>query len=159
MSLIFQKKMIVSILMLLTFLSISPDIYALSALDEWNDAAREALPLHVKIWLGLMMLNNISAMFFLKNHVPARWVFAGFVVSHGIVMAMWSQAIPVLAGQVSLFHIIFWTPGAFFVLRSMRDVKWGTPYSIWGTLVLVFYTGSMIVDFREAGIYLYSLIS
>ena len=132
----------------------APDAYALSATEEWDAAARAALPVHIKIWLGAMMLTNIAAIGFLKNHVAARWVFGGFVVSHGLVMAMWALGQTVLAGQVSLFLIIFWTPGAIMLLRQRSEIQYPSAYAIWATLSLTFYFGSMVVDVRDATLFI-----
>lgn len=125
-------------------------------LDEWNTAARDNLPLYVKIWLGLMMANNLAAIFFLKNHVAARWVFAGFVVSHLIVVVgYWGTSTPIYAGQVSLFHIIFWTPGLVMIWRYRDEITWISPYAIWAMLVCLFYFGSMTVDIMDAAAFVH----
>ncbi|MEM6556337.1 MAG: hypothetical protein AAF642_10705 [Pseudomonadota bacterium] len=130
----------------------APEAVALSATDEWNTAAQTALPAHIKVWLGLMMLTNLAAIGFLKNHVAARWVFGGFILSHGLVMVMvmWAMEHTILAGQISLFHIIFWTPGAFMLLRRRHEIQNPSAYAVWATLSLIFYFGSMVVDVRDA---------
>lgn len=132
----------------------APEAHALSAADEWDAAARAALPVRIKVWLGAMMLTNIAAIGFLKNHVAARWVFGGFVVSHGLVMVMWAMGQTVLAGQVSLFHIIFWTPGAIMLLRRRSEIQYPSAYAIWAPLSLIFYFGSMVVDVRDATLFI-----
>lgn len=126
----------------------------LSALDPWDDAAREALPLHIKIWLGLQMLNNIASLFFVKNHVGARWWFAGVFISHAITFALSAAGWELLAGQVSLAHILCWTPGAIMLWRNRGDIRWPSAFAVWIALVCVFYGGSMIVDLRDAATYL-----
>lgn len=128
----------------------APAAQALSALDEWNAAARDALPVSVKVWLGLMMLTNIAALAFVRKHIAARWVFLGFLISHAIVMVMWAQGVQVLAGQVSLFHIIFWTPGAVALILKRAEMKLPSAYGLWAALSLVFYFGSMMIDVRDA---------
>ncbi|MEP3421460.1 MAG: hypothetical protein ABJN35_06985 [Erythrobacter sp.] len=141
--------------MILEILAVAP-----GPLDEWNTAARDNLPLYVKIWLGLMMANNIAAIFFLKNHVAARWVFAGFVVSHLLVaVGFWGTGTPVFAGQVSLFHVIFWTPGMIALWRHRDDIKWPSAFAVWATLVCVFYFASMMIDVPDAITYLAHAIS
>lgn len=128
---------------------------SLTALDIWDPAARDALPGHVKIWLILMMLNNLAAIAFLKNHTSARWVFGGFVISHLLVLVgFWKTGTPILAGQVSLFHIIFWTPGIYMLWRKREEMKWFTPYAVWACLAIIFYLGSMTVDIKDAAIFL-----
>lgn len=132
----------------------APNAFALPALEEWNAESRNALPTHVKIWLGTMMLTNIAAIGFLKNHVAARIVFGGFVISHGLVMVMWAQGASVLAGQVSLFHIIFWTPGLIALILKRDEIKLPSPYGIWACLSMMYYFGSMLVDVKDAVIYI-----
>lgn len=153
-----EPKTYAALLIALAVLLISPAAYAVTALEEWNAAARDALATPVKVWLGLMMLTNIAAIGFLKNHVAARWVFAGFVISHGLVIAMSAQGMSVLAGQVSLFHIIFWTPGMIMLLRRRSEIQYPKAYGIWATLSLIFYFGSMIFDVRDASIYIQHLL-
>ena len=153
-----EPKTYAALLIALAVLLISPAAHAVTALEEWNAAARDALATPVKVWLGLMMLTNIAAIGFLKNHVAARWVFAGFVISHGLVIAMSAQGMSVLAGQVSLFHIIFWTPGMIMLLRRRSEIQYPKAYGIWATLSLIFYFGSMIFDVRDASIYIQHLL-
>ena len=153
-----EPKTYAALLIALAVLLISPAAHAVTALEEWNAAARDALATPVKVWLGLMMLTNIAAIGFLKNHVAARWVFAGFVISHGLVIAMSAQGVSVLAGQVSLFHIIFWTPGMLMLLRHRDEIQYPKAYGIWATLSLIFYFGSMIFDIPDASIYIQHLM-
>lgn len=147
------RSSLAGILACFGIIALAPEAFALNALEPWDTAARDALATPVKIWLGLMMLINISAIGFFKNHVAARWVFAGFVISHGIVMVMWNQGITVLAGQVSLFHVIFWTPGMLALLRYRNEIKIPSTYGIWASLSLILYFVSMLIDIKDAFIY------
>lgn len=128
----------------------APSALAISALDEWNNETRAALAIPVKIWLGLMMLTNIAALGFLKNHVASRWVFSGFVLSHAVGIIMVMQGMTLLAGQVSLLHIVFWTPGMIFLILRQAEIKLPSAYGVWAILSLVFYFGSMIFDVPDA---------
>jgi len=56
-----EPKTYAALLIALAVLLISPAAYAVTALEEWNAAARDALATPVKVWLGLMMLTNIAA--------------------------------------------------------------------------------------------------
>ncbi|MEP1142648.1 MAG: hypothetical protein ABJH52_02920 [Henriciella sp.] len=127
-----------------------PSAFAISALDEWNNETRIALATPVKIWLGLMMLTNIAALGFLKNHVASRFVFAGFVLSHAVGAVMVMQGMGLLAGQVSLLHVIFWTPGMIFLILHRAEIKLPSAYGVWAILSLTFYFGSMIFDVPDA---------
>lgn len=128
----------------------APSALAISALDEWNNEARVALAMPVKIWLVLMMLTNIAALGFLKNHVASRWVFAGFILSHAVGIVMVMQGMGLLAGQVSLLHIVFWTPGMIFLILRRAEIKLPSAYAVWAILSLIFYFGSMIFDVPDA---------
>ncbi|MEP3050995.1 MAG: hypothetical protein ABJP48_07815 [Erythrobacter sp.] len=140
--------------MILEMLAAAPE-----ALDEWNTAARDNLPMHVKIWLGLMMVNNLVAIAFLKNHVAARWIFAGFVISHLVVtVGFWGTGTPVLAGQVAMFHIIFWTPGIVMLWLRRSDIVWPSAFAIWAGFVAMFYAGSMVFDVPHTLTYLGSAL-
>lgn len=130
--------------------SLPTTAFALTALEEWTPTARDSLSTVVKAWLGLMMLTNIASLAFVKNHVAARWVFAGFAISHVIVMFLWSQDVPVLAGQVSLLHLLFWTPGAIMLLKRRAEIKIPSTYGIWACVSLFFYVVSMSVDIPAA---------
>jgi len=132
---------------------------SVSALETWDAAARDALPKSIKIWLVLMMINNVAAIAFLKNHVAARWVFGGFLISHLIViLGFWKTGTPILAGQVSLFHFLFWTPGIYMLWRKRSEIKWITPYAVWASLVVIFYLGSMTIDIKDSLVYLSHVI-
>jgi len=137
-------------------IALTTEAFALSATDPWDAAAREAMPIYLKIWLGLMMLNNIATIAFLKNHVPARWWFAGFVISHGLVIVVGLQGMTVYAGQVSLFHILFWTPGAIALFFYRSKIRWPSAFAVWATLAGIFYCVSMIFDLRDATTWLFS---
>ena len=151
--------LLLCILLALFVLLFVPEAQALSALDAWNAEARDNLPTPVKVWLGLMMLTNLASVAFLKNHLASRWVFAGFVLSHALVMYLWAQETTVLAGQVSLFHILFWTPGAIFLLRRRSEIRLPSAYGIWATASLFFYFGSMLFDVRDAILFLQHTIT
>ncbi|MEP0068300.1 hypothetical protein [Pyruvatibacter sp.] len=139
---------------------ISASAAKLTALDEWNTVARDALPTHVRIWLGMMFLNNLAALAFVWRRVAARWVFGGFLVSHVLVIGgYWGSGTPILAGQVSLFHIIFWTPGIVALVVKRSEMRPWSAYSVWATLVFVFYAGSMSIDIRDAAVFLTHILS
>ena len=40
------------VLLALAFVFVAPEAQALSATDPWDAAAREAMPIYLKIWLG-----------------------------------------------------------------------------------------------------------
>lgn len=150
MNLLKKPRLSLGLLSAGVFLGGAQSAFAIEALDLWDHASRLALATPVKIWLGLMMLTNIAALAFVKKHVAARWVFAGFFLSHftGILILMLGKTL--LAGQVSLLHVIFWTPGMIALLRNRRDIKIPSAYGIWALLSLTFYFVSMVFDIPDA---------
>lgn len=133
--------------------------FAIDALDEWDNAARQALSTPIKIWLGLMVLTNIATNAFLKKHIAARWVLAGFILSHLVGALMVLQGMHLLAGQVSLLHIIFWTPGMIALIRHRQEIELPSAYGIWAMLSLIFYFGSMFFDVPDALTFLQNLMA
>ena len=154
------KVRYLAILVTLLVVLASSDAVALGALEAWDNAARDNLPTNVKAWLGMMLLVNVSAVFFIWRHQAARWVFAGFITSHAIVVAyFWQRDIVLLAGQVSLLHIIFWTPGFIALILKRSEIIFPKPYAIWACLSIFFYLGSMTIDVKDAVIYLNHVLS
>jgi len=122
------------------------------ALQEWNMETRLGAPLALKIWLGSMLVANLASVFFLRRHVPARWVLGAFVVSHlWITYAEATGAFVVYGGMVSLGHIIFWTPAILSLLRHRDQIVLPSRYGIWACIMLGFYGISLIFDVRDAG--------
>lgn len=157
---ILRKPSTYFIILVIAFSSLhTQSAFAISTLDEWDNAARQALSMPVKIWLGLMLLTNIVALAFLKKHIAARWVFAGFVFSHLAGALMVLQGMTLLAGQVSFLHVIFWTPGMIALIRKRREIELPSAYGIWALLSLTFFFGSMFFDVPDAWAYFQHLMA
>lgn len=123
---------------------------AVSALDVWDNTARAALPTHIKIWLGSMVLCNLAAIVFLKSHVASRWVLAGFVLSHVVGALFDTYTPPLLAGQVSLLHAIFWTPGIVVLFLHRDQFRLPSAHGIWVCAIVFYYVVSMLFDVPDA---------
>lgn len=131
--------------------------FALSALDPWDAEARANLAIQVKVWLGLMLLTNLASLAFIRRYVAARWVFGGWFVSHAIGLILILQGYEFVVGQVSILHIICWTPGGIALLMKLNELKTGSKaYRYWASLAMVFYFGSMLFDVPDAITYLTS---
>lgn len=128
----------------------SSNAFAVSALDVWDNAARAALPTHIKIWLGSMVLCNLASIAFLKSYVAPRWVLAGFVLSHVAGAVVDQQSPPLIAGQVSLLHAIFWTPGIIVLLLRRREMQLPSAYGVWVCAIVGYYLVSMFFDVPDA---------
>ncbi len=126
------------------------------ALQEWNMETRLNLPLWLGVWLlGVLLPANLASVFFVKNHVAARWVLGGFVCSHlWLTIVEVTGAFSVQGGLVSLGHIIFWSPAIYALYRYRSEIKLPSAYGIWACVMLFVYGVSMIFDIRDATIWI-----
>eukprot|EP00439_Symbiodinium_sp_Y106_P087752 s1_g288.t1 len=128
------------------------------ALAEWNMETRLGLPIYLGVWLlGVLLPANLASVFFVKNHVAARWVLGGFFCSHlWLTIVEVTGAFVVQGGLVSLGHIIFWSPAIYALYHYRSEIKLPSAYGIWACVMLVVYGVSMIFDIRDASIWLYA---
>lgn len=149
------RLVLFSLLLLGIILIYTPDAHASYALEDWNMEARKALPLQMKLWLGAMMIANLSSLFFLKNHAPARWVFAAFFLSHlWIGFLEFTGLYTVKGGQVAIGHIVFWAPAIYALYRHRSGINLPSAYGFWACAMLFFYGVSLFFDVRDAFIWL-----
>ncbi len=133
----------------------SSEAEASLALVDWNMEARRNLPLHLKAWLGAMLLANAASVFFVRKHLAARWVLGAFIVSHAwIAILEITELYTVQGGLVSLGHIIVWTPAIIALLRYRSEIALPSAYGIWACMMLLFYAVSLVFDVRDAFIWL-----
>ncbi|MEM6411103.1 MAG: hypothetical protein AAF683_06175 [Pseudomonadota bacterium] len=133
----------------------APEASATYALQDWNMEARRNMPLPMKVWLGGMMIANLASLFFIKNHIAARWVAGAFVVSHAWVAVLEGTGIyAVQGGQVSLGHIIFWAPAIYALYRYRDEIRLPSAYGIWACVMIFFYSVSLVFDIRDAAIWI-----
>ena len=127
------------------------------ALEIFDSEGIKLAPSWVKIWIAFMALSFFSGLFFVKNHVIARWVVGGFLVGFLLTSIAPSLNIVVLSGFIGLVHIVCWSPGLFQLLRS-RPFLTGelthTAFSIWSGVITFVILFSFIFDIRDAAIYL-----
>ncbi|MEM7098860.1 MAG: hypothetical protein AAF541_11420 [Pseudomonadota bacterium] len=154
-STLFQRLYLPGIAVAVFLLLLPSEASASYALEEWNMDTRQNLPLVLKIWLGAMLVANLSSVFFVKNHIAARWVLSAWLVSHAwIAFLEGTGAYTVQGGLVSLGHIIVWSPAIYALYRYRADFSWPSPYGGWVCAMLVFYGVSLIFDFRDAAIWI-----
>lgn len=125
------------------------------AMSEWNMQTRLALPGYLKLWLGAMLLMHFCSLFFVKRFYAARWILGCFVASHIIVFYLEHSASTILlAGMVSLSHVMFWPPALYAVYHYRQQLSLSLPYKVWIGSVLFFYSVSLLFDIRDSIIYL-----
>lgn len=120
------------------------------AMSVWDNDAQANLPFWMMLWLGLLALTFLSSIIFAWNHVPARWVLAGFIGSHLATLAIENTEGMVLrAGLVSLLHVVFWTPGLIALLSNQSDLKLTSAYGVWASILLFVYAVAFTFDIRD----------
>ena len=125
------------------------------ALQDWNMEPRPSLPTHMKVWLGFMLLANLSSIAFVRRHVAARFVLGGWVVGH-----LWIGAIEGFGlftptgGFVSLGHLVFWAPAIWALYHYRHEIKLPSAYSIWACLMSFVYAVSLVFDIRDSAIWI-----
>lgn len=125
------------------------------ALEVWDEAAMQNVPQWINVWLMIMAAVFFSGVFFIKNHIEARWVLGGFVFA----LLFFIFAVPALnliplSGLMALIHLIFWTPGLVFLLKNKPFTKGISPFNVWAGLATVCILFSFIFDVRDAFTYL-----
>ncbi|MEM6536993.1 MAG: hypothetical protein AAF668_04615 [Pseudomonadota bacterium] len=139
----------------LTALMMSSEAEASLALVDWNMEARRNLPLHLKAWLGAMVLANAASILFVRKHIAARWVLGAFIVSHTWLAVLEITGLyTVQGGLVSLGHILVWAPAIIALLKYRSEIALPSAYGIWACVMLFFYGVSLAFDFRDAFIWL-----
>lgn len=112
------------------------------------------------VWLGFLVVTCLASVFFVYEHTPARWVLAGFVVSHIIVFILSAtKHITLRIGMVSLNHLVCWTPGLISTITDVQGRDASVPYAVWSYLLIFAVSVSFLFDLRDAGTYLYYLIT
>ncbi|MEO1027956.1 MAG: hypothetical protein AAFX02_02750 [Pseudomonadota bacterium] len=135
-----------------------PEANASYALEVWNMETRRNVPLLMKLWLGAMMIANLSSIFFIKRHIAARWVFGALILSHSWIAILEITGLyAVKGGQVSLGHILFWSPAIYMLIKFRSEMKFPSAYAIWASIMLFFYGVSLVFDIRDAAIWISSL--
>ncbi len=125
------------------------------SLELWDNAARLALPLWLKAWLGLLTLTFAASFLFVRRHAAARWALLGFAVSHIIVVVLQAGGLATMrTGLVSLSHVMGWSPVLVILVREVADAPARSAYRVWCWMLLSIIGVSLIFDLRDAAMYL-----
>jgi len=109
-------------------------------------------PLWLQLWVGWLVVANLSAVIFLVKSVEARWVLGLFIVNALFMEWLYTQV-----GYVRLLglsHVIFWTPLLIYLWKRRKFTylsTWTGKY-----LYLVFITDgiSLVIDYIDVARYL-----
>lgn len=125
------------------------------ALEIWDNAARLALPIWLKAWLGFLALSFLASLAFVRTERTARIVLASFVASHLGLVVLGLAGVTIRTGLVSLAHIVAWTPGLIALLRTIPTTESGSRFGLWCRTVAAVIIVAFVFDLRDAGSYLY----
>jgi len=132
------------------------DAAASFALEPWNMETRLSLPLYLQVWLlGVLLPAFLASVFFVRDHIAARWVLGGFFCSHlWLTIVEVTGAFPVQGGLVSLGHIVFWSPGIYALYHYRSEIRLPSAYGIWACIMSLVFAVSMVFDIRDAAIWI-----
>ena len=126
-------------------------------LDIFNSDALAAMPITVKIWMGILAVSLASGVFFVRKHKIARWIVCGFLISIFTGDLFFRTLdLPMLSGAVSLWHLVCWSPGLFLLLIRRPFLREYEPYKyrIWTAVVAFVIVVSFLYDIRDAAVYI-----
>lgn len=126
-----------------------------AALEVWDSDAQANLPQWIKIWLIFMGAVYAGGLFFLKNHIEARWLVGGFIA--GLLfskLVIPGLGIVPLSGLVGLDHVVFWTPALVVMLKNRPFIRGFSIYNFWSGLATGCILFSFVFDLRDAYIYI-----
>lgn len=130
----------------------------LTPFSVWNEEARAASPLWVQRWIIFMLCTFFAGLFFVRTHLAARWIVASVVVSHlasaFVLLVFGPEALTV--GVIAINHIVFWTPAAIYLALKGAPEQYAPVYSAWRYLMLAVISFSLVFDFRDAAIFLFT---
>ncbi len=116
-------------------------------------------PKWVMVWVYFMLISFAASLFFVKNHVEARWVAGGFVVGAILItLATRLIGLPPLSGLIALMHLIAWTPALIVLLKRRPFTGPLTAFSIWAGVMTFVILFSFIFDIRDAAIFVGSYL-
>ena len=153
---ILARVTVLNLIVLVFTATLVSEASASYALEEWNMETRLSLPRYLQVWLlGALLPTHLASVFFVRNHMAARWVLGGFFLSHlWLTIVEVTGAFTVHGGLVSLGHIIFWSPAIYALYRYRPEIKFPSAYGFWACVMLFIYGVSMIFDFRDAVIWI-----
>ena len=124
-------------------------------LELWDEAAMENAPMFLKYWLYFMTALLAAGLLFIWRHTFARLIVGGTLVMFVLLGVLAPQfGIPILAGLAALGHVVCWTPGLIYSLKTKPFLAGMTPHAIWSGLMTLVILISFVFDVPDALIYL-----
>ena len=105
-----------------------------------------------------MLATFAAGLLFVKNHTAARWMVAAVVGSHlasaFFLFVLGPETLKV--GVIAINHVVFWTPAAVYLALKGAPGQSAPLYAAWRYLALGVAAFSLIFDFRDAGLFLFT---
>ena len=106
-----------------------------------------SLPLHLRLWVGMLIGANLVAPFFFLEHVEARVTLAAGLVGMVLMTALTGRF--GFTRIVGLGHIA-WLPLIAFLMGSVTEVPATTSLGLWLRTVIVLDAISLVFDAADA---------
>lgn len=150
--------------LVLTSLAVLSGVAAADPLSPdtvWTPEARASAPEWVRFWIGFMFAVFGSGLLLVWRHPTALWMLGAFIASHlasGIEILL-LDVNRLTVGLIAINHCVFWTPAAIIFHRQTRGTEARSLFGAWRWLALATAAFSLIFDYRDAALYLITLVS
>jgi hypothetical protein len=150
---------IVSLILIAGAVSAEEIEHGHQAMQIFDKQGFDNSPQWVQIWLACMMASFLTGLFFVKNHLVARWVVGGFFA--GVIFTAIASNVfgaPNYSGFIALVHLLFWTPALYQLLTKRPFLGQRSAFTIWSAVITAVICFSFIFDIRDAFIYLTNML-
>jgi len=134
-----------------TAATLSPD-------TVWTSEVRASAPEWVQIWIRFMFVIFGAGLVLAWKHRAAWWMVGAFIASHlasGLeILLLGPERLTV--GLIALNHCVFWTPAAVVFYRQTRGTETRAVFGVWRWIVLATAAFSLVFDYRDAVLLLFS---
>ena len=151
-------KFVPSLLSALLLVPASLALAEVTPFTVWTEEARTDMPQWAQYWIYFMFIMAGLGLIFVWKHVGARWGVGAFIVSHIFSAA---EVITLgednfLVGMIAINHAVVWTPALIVMLLQLKKVNLRSPYGVWLIGICATFAFSLIFDYRDAFIYLFT---
>lgn len=125
------------------------------ALEVFDEEGQANAPSWVQAWILVMSLSFAIGLIFVWKRVEARWAVGGFIgtILAAIVLTP-AFGLTELSGLFSLYHLIFWSPALYLLLKNRPFLGEKSAYKYWSGLITAVILFSFLFDIPDAAIYL-----
>lgn len=145
----------VFLLLPISVLAQSDYMHGHGAIQIFDEQGMKNTPQWVMAWIMFMAATFICGLFFVKNHIIARWVVGGFVA--GLVLGeviRLALGIPPYSGYIALIHIVFWSPALYQLVSKRPFLNAKGAYKVWSGIITAVILFSFVFDIRDAVLFL-----